>query len=143
MSNRSPHVWHALKYPFLSFLPRQWLHLPFLHLQTSHPKTRRIVTGRDSPVSFPLLSELLPLSFCREMLGLIRIKPFRGLQDGPENPFIGNVKCAADSFEACRNPSSATGLEKCLCRFSEQYFTKNSDAEHCGNKYYLLTKKGT
>ena len=67
-----------------------------------------------------------------EMSGLIRIRPFRGIRDGSENPeeFIDDVECAAETFEAHRNPSSAMHLEKSSCRFFRQYLAEDSDAEY-------------
>lgn len=73
------------------------------------------------------------------MSGLIRIKPFRGLQDGSENPeeFIDDVECAAETFESHKNPASAVGLEKSYYRYFHQYLAEDSDAEY--RWQYVLT----
>src|SRR5205085_1752780 len=107
---------------------------PFSTFSNTSPEDLNLSSPEEEqiPLLFPSHPNFYFKHIAGEMSGLICIRPFRGLRDGSENPeeFLDDVECAADMFEAHRNPSSATGLEKSCCRFFRQYLADDSNTEY-------------
>lgn len=89
---------------------------------TSHPDNSRVIKSTDV------------------MPSLIRIKPFRGANDGSEDPseYLDDIECAAKTLEWQKDPTSMAGLERSQRRFFHQNLSEDGDAA-CWWQYVLRT----
>ena len=80
------------------------------------------------------------------MSALIKIRPFKGTNDGSEDPndFLEDIECAAEAFECQKNPatSSMEGIERSQKRFFRQYLSEDGDAAYWW-QFVLLPEEKT
>lgn len=79
------------------------------------------------------------------MSSLIKIKPFKGTNDGSENPedYLEDIDCAAEAFELQKNPAGISGIEKSQKRFFRQYLCEDGDAAYWWQYILLPEEKKT
>ena len=105
-------------------------------------KFLRSFTTKGSKESLLHEKDTLPSSeFYGEMASHIRIRPFKGSNDGSEDPneFLEDIECVAEAFEVQNNASMMIGLEKSQKRFFRQYLSEDGDAAYWW-QYVLMSK---
>ena len=75
------------------------------------------------------------------MASHIRIRPFKGMNDGSEDPyeFLEDIEYVAVAFETQKNPMTMAGMEKSQKRSFRQYLCENGDAAYWWQ--YVLQSK--
>ena len=81
------------------------------------------------PKRLPLKDTLLITSH-DDMSSLLKIRTFRGMGDGSEDPndYLDDIECAAEAFEYQKNSDSKDGIGLSRRRFFRQYLSKDGDA---------------
>lgn len=66
------------------------------------------------------------------MASQIRIRPFRGSNDGSGDPyeFLEDIEYVVEAFKAQKNPMTTAGLEKSQKGFIRQYLSEDGDAAY-------------